>query len=143
VILLVAAIWLVRVRRNAGENPEPRSRTSRNAEQKRNSGFDRRVSFLEYTKHARCRMDCRKITQTEVEDIMRNGRINYRKSNANGHPCPVYAVEGRTDDDQRVRIVFAQCNEETRVITCIDLEKEWQCDCPGDDDKYKNQGSRP
>ncbi len=43
----------------------------------RNRGFDRRVSYIEYTEHAKCRMQCRKISQAEVEEIMRDGKINY------------------------------------------------------------------
>lgn len=101
----------------------------------RNRGFDRRVSFIEYTKHARCRMECREISQAEVQDMMKMGIINYRKSNVKGRPCPTYALEGNTNDGQHVRIVFAQCDNSTKVVTCIDLEKEWQCHCPGDDNK--------
>ncbi|HEX6179629.1 MAG TPA: DUF4258 domain-containing protein, partial [Chitinophagaceae bacterium] len=86
-------------------------------------------------KHARCRMDCRQITAAEVEDIMQKGKINYRKSNVKANPCPVYALEGYTVDNQHVRIVFGQCDNKTKVITCIDLDKEWQCHCPGDDNK--------
>jgi hypothetical protein len=70
---------------------------------------------------------------------MHEGSINYRKSNVKGSPCPTYALEGYTDDNQHVRIVFAQCDNITKVVTCIDLDKEWQCHCPGDDNKYKNQ----
>jgi hypothetical protein len=105
----------------------------------RNHGFDRRISYLEYTQHAKCRMDCRQISQSEVEEIMRDGKINYSKSNVNASPCPAYAVEGVTHDDQRVRIVYGQCDQKTKVITVIDLDKEWSCHCPGDDDKYKNR----
>ena len=101
----------------------------------RNRGFDRRISYIEYTKHARCRMQCRQITPLEVEEIMRDGDINYRKSEVDARPCPVYALEGYTHDNQHVRIVFAQCDYKTRVVTCIDLNREWQCDCPGDDKK--------
>jgi hypothetical protein len=101
----------------------------------RNRGFDRRTSFLEYTRHAQCRMDCRQITAAEVQDIMQKGSINYRKSNVKANPCPVYALEGYTTDNQHVRIVFGQCDTKTKVITCIDLDKEWQCHCPGDDNK--------
>lgn len=109
------------------------------AEVDRNRGFDRRVSYIEYTEHAKCRMECRKISQREVEEIMRDGTINYKKSNARGRPCPTYALEGVTSDNQRVRIVFGQCDLKTKVVTCIDLDTDWQCDCPGDDDKYKNK----
>ena len=84
-------------------------------------------------------MQCRHITQAEVELIMRDGNINYNKSDLQNARCPRYAVEGKTGDKQDVRIVFAQCNEKTEVVTVIDLDTEWQCHCPGDDDKYKNR----
>jgi hypothetical protein len=44
-----------------------------------------------------------------------------------------------TTDDQKIRIVFAQCNDKTTVVTVIDLDKKWTCDCPGDDKKYDNK----
>jgi hypothetical protein len=105
----------------------------------RDRGFDRRISFIEYSNHARCRMDCRHITQAEVQEMMQQGKINYAKSDLNNSRCPRYALEGITGDHQRVRIVFAQCNEKTEVVTVIDLDTEWSCQCPGDDDKYQNR----
>src|SRR3982750_2796614 len=65
----------------------------------RDHGFDRRTSYIEYTQHAKCRMDCRQISQSEVEEIMRDGKINYSKSNVKATPCPAYALEGVTHDD--------------------------------------------
>ncbi len=105
----------------------------------RNRGFDRRISFIEYTAHASCRMQCRKISQAEVEEIMRDGKINYSKSNVQAKPCPEYALEGITRDNQRVRIVFAQCDFKTKVVTTIDLGTDWECHCPGDDKKHQNK----
>lgn len=70
---------------------------------------------------------------------MRDGKINYNKSDLQNARCPRYAVEDVTSDNQRVRIVFAQCNEYTEVVTVIDLDTEWTCDCPGDDKKYENK----
>jgi hypothetical protein len=84
-------------------------------------------------------MECRHITHAEVQDIMQNGKINYTKSDLQNARCPRYALEGITQDNQKVRIVFAQCDEKTEVVTVIDLDTEWACDCPGDDDKYKNR----
>ena len=105
----------------------------------RDKGFDRRTALLEYSKHATCRMDCRHISKSEVEEIMRDGKINYNKSDLQNARCPRYAVEGVTSDNQRVRIVYAQCNNATTVVTVIDLETDFECHCPGDDDKYKNR----
>ena len=105
----------------------------------RDKGFDRHISYLEYSNHAKCRMQCRQISQAEVKEIMQDGKINYNKSDLKNARCPQYALEGVTADDQEVRIVFAQCNEKTVVVTVIDLDTEWACSCPGDDKKYKNK----
>ena len=105
----------------------------------RNRGFDRRISYIEYTEHAKCRMKCRRISQAEIEEIMQDGKINYNKTDVNARPCPAYAVEGVTKDNQFVRIVFGQCDLKTKVVTVIDLNTDWSCDCPVDDAKYKNK----
>ena len=84
---------------------------------------------LIYTKHARCRMGCRYISESEVKDMLKNGHINYRKSSIDSQPCPTYAVEGITKDRQEVRIVFANCNDIAKVITTIDLGNKYECYC--------------
>jgi len=84
---------------------------------------------LKYTKHARCRMDCRHIDESEIKQILKEGRVNQRKSKPKDQPCPSYAVEGNTKDGQHVRIVYADCGDVTRVITAIDLENHYNCHC--------------
>ena len=101
----------------------------------RKRGFDRRLSTLEYTKHALCRMDCRKISESDIQDIMLSGEINYAKTDVNDTPCPTYALQGLTNDGQRIRVIFAQCESATKVVTCYDLEKDFECHCPGDEKK--------
>jgi hypothetical protein len=92
-------------------------------------GFNRDVGRLTYSKHARCRMGCRFIDEGEVQEIMQKGTINYRKSELQGNRGPEYAIEGTTRDKQRVRIVFAQGPQRTNVVTVIDLDTEWPCEC--------------
>jgi hypothetical protein len=91
--------------------------------------IDRNPDHLIYTKHARCRMGCRHIDESEVQEILKNGTINYGKSEPAARPDPKYAFEGITHDGQRVRIVFAPSQRGTVVITVIDLGNEWACDC--------------
>lgn len=86
-----------------------------------------------YTKHARCRMECRDISENEVEYVLANGVINEAKSTeedqeSEGH-CPTFALEANTNDGQHVRIVFGACDKITKVITAIDLGVEHQCNC--------------
>src|SRR6185503_13826921 len=91
--------------------------------------INRYPGHLIYTKHARCRMGCRHIDETEVQEILQQGRINYRKSEPAGRPDPKYALEGTTHDGQQVRIVFAPAKRGMVVITVIDLDTEWDCHC--------------
>ena len=133
--LMALAVLLLRKSQSPETDTTQPEKTTKKKEIDRNRGFDRRTSYLEYTAHARCRMQCRKIAQREVEEIMKNGKINYKKSDVNDKPCPTYALEGITSDGQRVRIVFAQCDHTTKVVTAIDLETDFECDCPGDKKK--------
>ena len=85
---------------------------------------------LVYSKHAQCRMQCRNISESEVKDILLNGEVNYKKSQVHDKPCPSYALEGKTADGQTIRVVFAECDTVTKVITAIDLGTEKDdCDC--------------
>ena len=147
-IFLVVMATAIAVIKNCHQSnqPTPQPKVTTNPDRKdaagninRDRGFDRRISYIEYSNHARCRMSCRHITQAEVEDIMKNGKINYSKSDLQNSQCPRYAIEGITSDNQQVRMVFAQCNKSTTVVTVIDLETDFECHCPGDDDKYKNR----
>lgn len=107
-------------RQETGSNPDQR-------------GLNRHPSHVKYSKHARCRMDCRHITAEEIAEILKTGTINYRKSELTGEDCgKKYAVEGYTREQQHLRVIFAPCNDEVTVVTCIDLETAWACDCEGD-----------
>jgi hypothetical protein len=146
-ILILAAVLLIIRNCQSANGPETKRKTTTTDTRKdgnaeavnRDLGFDRRINFLEYSNHAKCRMQCRKISQAEVEEIMKVGKVNYYKSDLKNARCPRYAVEGITMDNQKVRIVYAQCNEKTEVVTVIDLDTDWTCHCPGDDRKFDNK----
>jgi len=101
----------------------------------RREAFDRTPSHLYYTKHALCRMDCRHISKEDIKEIMRKGIINFNRSNRRDRPCPTFALQGETNDGEKLRVIFAQCNEETKVVTCYNLEEDFDCHCPGDENK--------
>jgi Domain of unknown function (DUF4258) len=90
--------------------------------------FDRHADLV-FTKHARCRMDCRHITSTEIHEVLDNGIINYGKSDPDSRPDPKYAVEGYTAEQQHLRIIVAPENAKLIIITCIELGVEWSCHC--------------
>ncbi|OWY19032.1 hypothetical protein C7N43_23420 [Sphingobacteriales bacterium UPWRP_1] len=84
---------------------------------------------LIYTKHARCRMGCRNISEEEVVYVLKNGKVNMVKSDMDNAPCPKYAIEGETAGKERVRIVFADCPDATKVVTTIDLNNDDDSNC--------------
>ena len=127
-LVLALAVLLVYKWRGINEISDPQTSV-------RKRGFDRRVSTLEYTQHALCRMQCRHISKSDIQDIMRSGEINYAKTDVNDKPCPTYALQGHTNDGQYLRVIFAQCLSKTKVVTCYDLEKDFECHCPGDEKK--------
>jgi hypothetical protein len=142
ILLMTAAIIIINKSNKKSDHPtvtdnKPKDPATNKTD--RDRGFDRRISLIEYSNHARCRMQCRRISQTEVEETMQQGKINYDKSDLQNARCPRYALEMVTDDNQRVRIVYAQCNRSTTIVTVIDLDTDHDCDCPGDDKKYENK----
>eukprot|EP00164_Ancoracysta_twista_P000792 GFYU01001040.1.p1 GENE.GFYU01001040.1~~GFYU01001040.1.p1 ORF type:complete len:222 (+),score=41.19 GFYU01001040.1:42-707(+) len=86
-----------------------------------------RSKRLSFTQHATCRMNCRYIDESEVYDILQTGRFVARHSDLDATPCPKYAVEGVTQDKQHVRNIYADCPDDTRVITVIDLDTNHPC----------------
>lgn len=96
---------------------------------------NRHPASLIYTRHALCRMDCRHIRRTDIIQIMETGSINFNKSGKGEWPCPTFALQGRTAGGERIRIILAQCRTETKLVTCYNLDEEFECHCPGDETK--------
>lgn len=91
--------------------------------------INRNPSKIIFSNHARCRMACRHIDESEVKEILANGKININKIQQDERGA-TYPLEGITHDRQHVRIVFAPKDNNTlEVVTCIDLDTDWACDC--------------
>lgn len=81
-----------------------------------------------FTKHARCRMACRRITQKEVKEIVRRAEVNYKKSDLQAQDGPKYALEGYSSQDrQHIRVIVAPKKKHLSIVTVIDLDKDWEC----------------
>lgn len=132
-VLLLAVLlfmaWYQQWWKGPGSVAPPHTRSGHHNNTVNEPAVLNRHARLEYTLHARCRMECRHITEEEVTEILAEGRINTERSNSRDQPCPTFALEGYSDEGQHLRIVFAPCNNVTRVVTCIDLDKEWNCNC--------------
>lgn len=138
IALVAAALLLFFITKNQrGETPQTEQTENRitvpavlPADEERDEieGFNRNATNIIFSKHAKCRMDCRKIDESEIKEILRNGTINHKKIQSDKRG-KTYPVEGFTHDKQHVRIVFAPKGDALVVVTVIDLEKEWKCDC--------------
>ncbi len=127
-ILIITAgllLWCIyNYRSGSNSKPSsPRIHTPANGEE-----FNRHAARIIYTKHARCRMGCRHIDESEVMEVIEKGSINYTKIEQDDRG-KTYPLEGWTHDEQHVRIVVAPKNENLVVVTVIDLDKDWYCDC--------------
>ena len=128
VIILGLALIVVRMCRPVKNTGTEKQTTETTTTQR---GLNRNPANIIYSKHARCRMACRHIDESEVKEILHDGKINYGKSEVGNNPdCKKkYALEGKTHDNQRVRIIFAPCQSEVTVVTVIDLDTDWECNC--------------
>jgi hypothetical protein len=84
---------------------------------------------ISYSRHAKCRMECRHIDESEVKEILQKGEINFAKEKESEKGV-TYPLEGVTHDGQHVRIVFSPNENNVTVVTAIDLDTNWPCgDC--------------
>lgn len=86
------------------------------------------TSNLTYSKHAKCRMDCRHISEEEIKSILQNGKINSAKTQVSDKGTS-YAVEGDGDHNEHLRVVYSPHENKTVIVTVIDLDHEWPCNC--------------
>lgn len=137
IFLIAAALLLFYIKKNQrGESPEkPGIEQSTEkitipvlTPKDEVEGFNRNTSNLIFSKHAKCRMDCRNIDESEVREILKTGTINRKKIQSDKRGM-TYPVEGFTRDKQHVRIVFAPKGDGLVVVTVIDLETNWKCGC--------------
>ena len=126
--LLTAILFFYWVKtKQRGVPPNPRTNTENRS---KDIPFDRNVRQLIYSRHARCRMDCRQIDESEVKEVLAKGDINTGRIEASEKGVS-YPLEGITRDGQHVRIVFApKGNGKMVVVTVIDLDTDFKCDCP-------------
>jgi Domain of unknown function (DUF4258) len=136
IILLAAAflLWFIKTHQRGSNKPAPVTNkiepatTNGNNDINENDVIDRTPEHLIFTKHARCRMECRHIDESEVREVLQDGVINYKKVEES-EKGKSYPLEGLTHDKQHVRIVFAPKRNDLVVVTVIDLERDWPCDC--------------
>ena len=129
IVLLAAALLLFYIKQHQRGSTLHHTPTDISIPVNTDEGFNRKAHMIIYSRHARCRMDCRHIDSTEVMEILESGKLNYDKIEES-KKGKTYPLEGITHDQQHVRIVFAPKQDELVVVTVIDLDKDWVCSCP-------------
>jgi len=124
-LVIFLLIFLFAVLRNWQE-PQP------------NEAFNRTPARLRFYAFARCRMRCLHVSDADIRALMKSGVINLGRSNRYGHPCPIFAVQGRTAGRRYIRAVFEQCHNATYLANCYNIEQDITCDCTTD---YKPNGN--
>ena len=138
ILLLLAALMLRRCNNNDNGSDNQKTKTRTEDTKREEAKTDNQKSNLDvfrdpssefyFTKHARCRMKCRHITQEEVKEIVQKAEVNYKKSELDAAQGPKYALEGVTSrDNQHVRIIVAPKQRHLTIVTVIDLGEEWAC----------------
>src|SRR5437899_6550647 len=89
--------------------------------------FDRHPSKLIYSSNALCRMDCWHVSKEDIEQIMEKGIIIFNRSNRYDKPCPSFVLQGLSESGQHLRVLFAQCKEQTLVVKCDEKVKAPDC----------------
>lgn len=82
---------------------------------------------LRYSAHAEERMAQRWIIKPEVEFILRKGYHNQMKDKFNeDYDSWDYAIEGKTIDNRKLRIIIALVEPNILVVTAIKLDNLWK-----------------
>lgn len=85
---------------------------------------------LQFTKDAKCQMQCGNISEEEIKQVLKGGAITYGKSNPQAKPCPLYSIEGSTESGKSLEFISSDCDSTTFIIKVIDSTgKKNSCAC--------------
>lgn len=78
---------------------------------------------LSYTSTGECIMQCRNITEEEIKQVLKGGKVNYDKSDVHAKPYPIYDVEGKTVTGKELSIIIADIDTTSSMISAVDLKQ--------------------
>ena len=81
----------------------------------------------EYTSNVECKMACNKMDTGEVNRILKQGKIDYGKSDVQNTPCGTYVVDGLTKNNLSVHLLIGDCDTISKIMD-ITLDKD-TCRC--------------
>jgi hypothetical protein len=75
----------------------------------------------EYTTLAECTLKCRNISQAELQEFMKKGKVNYDESHVHEKPFATYAVETTSNKGKLLRILIEDADTVTKITSVLDL----------------------
>ncbi|MCS7075010.1 MAG: hypothetical protein NZ108_11130 [Bacteroidia bacterium] len=93
---------------------------------------------IKVTPLAACRMKCLKVTEEHTREVLREGKIDMKKSQPTQKPCPIYHVSDVTKDGQKMEFLVQSCKDYIRILSLNNPSKNANCDCK-DKDKDKSE----
>ena len=80
-------------------------------------------STFKYSEHAKCMLQCKGISEDEVQEILKNGDVNFTESDTHGVPVPTYAIEGTSHNKKlRVLVTVFEHDSTAEITTAINME---------------------
>jgi hypothetical protein len=75
-------------------------------------------------------MNCMGISLEDMKQLLKQGDVNFGKSEVHSTPCPTYAIDSKTKAGQHIRLVVADCADTTKIICGFNLDSEHAtCKC--------------
>src|SRR5438046_2643091 len=63
-----------------------------------------RLQKRQFSNSGVCAMKCRNISEEEISEILKDGKVNHDKSDVHALPFPTYIVEGKTKKNRSLRL---------------------------------------
>jgi len=84
---------------------------------------------INYSPSSDCILKCANISKGNIQEILSNGDVNFKKSKTKGEIYPSYAVDGETKDGRSLRVFFLKRDSTYEVTGGVDLKDGRHCDC--------------
>jgi len=62
-------------------------------------------------------MNCMGISKDQLKQVLKEGSVNFGKSEVHGTPYPTYAIDGKTPSGQSVRLLVIVGADTTKMIS--------------------------
>jgi hypothetical protein len=86
--------------------------------------------IISFSKEGICWIECIKISTDDIKLALKNGDVNYSKSEVHARPYPTYAVDGYTKTGQHLRILIANLADTSRITKILNLSSANEsCHC--------------